>query len=170
MEISVFNNLPREEVVKSLLTCCSALRWAEQLADLRPFISIAALREASDACWADMGERDLLEAFDGHPKIGDPESLKQKYAATKSLATSEQSGVRFASDATIDELANSNQDYLDKFGFIFIICATGKSADEMLASIKARITNNRDQELVLAAEEQRKITNLRLNKLFEFSE
>ena len=113
-----------------------------------------------------MREQDLLEAFDGHPKIGDPDSLKKKYAATKKLATSEQSAVQYASDETIDELAACNQAYLDKFGFIFIICASGKSADEMLVSIKNRISNSRERELLLAAEEQRKITHLRLNKLF----
>ena len=154
-------------MVKSLLGCCSATRWAERLAGRRPFVSISALVESSDSCWGEMREQDLLEAFDGHPKIGDPDSLKKKYAATKELATNEQSAVQYASDETIDELAACNQAYLEKFGFIFIICATGKSADEMLVSIKNRISNTRERELRLAAEEQRKITNLRLNKLLD---
>lgn len=167
MDISAFNNLPKERVVDSLLECCSAPRWAERLADQRPFDSTSALLESSDACWAEMGEQDLLDAFDGHPKIGDPDSLKKKYASTKDLATSEQSGVHLASDETIDELATYNQSYLEKFGFIFIICATGKSAEEMLASIKNRMSNSRERELSVAAEEQRKITNLRLMKLLD---
>ena len=167
MEINILNNLPKGEVIAALLTCCNASRWAERVADQRPFGSTSALLESSDACWAEMHEQDLLEAFDGHPKIGDPDSLKKKYASTKTLATSEQSGVHLASDETIDELAKYNQIYLEKFGFIFIICATGKSADEMLASIKDRMPNDRERELSVAAEEQRKITNLRLKKLLD---
>lgn len=112
-----------------------------------------------------MQEPDWLEAFDGHPKIGDPASLKKKYHSTQALASEEQSGVREATDQHIADLAKANQSYLDRFGFIFIICATGKTAEEMLGTILDRLNNTRDQELRIAAKEQLKITHIRLENL-----
>ncbi len=167
VQIEDFNNLPKEQALAALMNCCSASRWAEQMVELRPFTSLPDLQASSQTVWAEMCEQDLLEAFDGHPKIGDPDSLKKKYASTKEIASGEQSAVKQASDQTIDELASHNQAYLDKFGFIFIVYATGKSADEMLAIIKKRLPSSREQELVLAATEQQKITANRINKLFE---
>ena len=108
-----------------------------------------------------------MQAFQGHPKIGDVGSLKAKYANTKELAAGEQSGMTVATDDVISTLAKGNLDYENKFGFIFIVCATGKSAQEMSELLQARLTNERTTELVNAAEEQRKIFQIRLNQLLE---
>ena len=131
----------------------------------RPYDSADALRLAADDNWRGLAEADYLQAFDGHPKIGDVGSLKAKYANTKELAAGEQSSVNEASDEVIRALADGNTRYQEKFGFIFIVCASGKSAGEMLALLQARLPNNRDRELANAAEEQRKIFHLRLEKL-----
>jgi OHCU decarboxylase len=122
------------------------------------------LLAAADAALP-LTEADWLEAFAAHPLIGDVDSLRAKYAATKTLAAGEQSGVASAGEATLAALAEVNRAYRDKFGFIFIVFATGKSAAEMLAILKSRIDNSREQEIRNAAVEQMKITRLRLQKL-----
>ena len=128
----------------------------------RPFGSQAALLAAAREEWFALSERDWLEAFSHHPKIGDRASLAARFPATHDLSAREQSGVASASARVIDELADANQTYLERFGFIFIVCATGKSAAEMLALLRARLPNDRATELRNAAEEQAKITALRL--------
>ncbi len=158
--------MSRADAYATLLQCCAATRWVDAVLDLRPYSSVEGLLQAAKNCWSSMEEPDYLEAFDGHPKIGDPASLKAKYAATHTMASNEQASVQQANEKIIMDLASCNQAYEDKFGFIFIICATGKSADEMLSSIKARLVSNREKELQLAAMEQGKITSLRIDKLF----
>ncbi len=113
-----------------------------------------------------MAVSDYMQAFDGHPKIGDPESLKEKYRGTHAMATDEQSAVKLATDQVLAELAQYNARYEKKFGYIFIVCATGKSAAEMLALIRSRIKNAPAEELNHAAREQAKITAVRISKLF----
>jgi OHCU decarboxylase len=110
-------------------------------------------------------EADWLEAFAAHPLIGDVDSLRKKYGATRDLAAGEQAGAAGAGAATLQELADLNRSYREMFGFIFIVFATGKSADEMLANLRSRLGNSRDEELRNAAAEQIKITRLRLEKL-----
>lgn len=112
-----------------------------------------------------LSDEDWLQAFDAHPKIGDVTSLKKKYANTHSLASGEQSATAAADESVLQRLKNGNDAYADKFGFIFIVCATGKSADEMLALLEARLPNTRAQEIENAAREQAKITHIRLDKL-----
>lgn len=131
----------------------------------RPYISAQAMIEAANKNWLELQEQDYLEAFDGHPKIGDVGSLKAKYSNTKELAAGEQSLVEVATDETIQALSDGNTAYQEKFGFIFIVCATGKSAAQMLSLLNDRLPNSREQELVNAAEEQRKIFQIRLEKL-----
>ena len=131
----------------------------------RPYSTADELRSAADKNWQGLDEHDYLQAFDGHPKIGDVESLKAKYANTKELAAGEQSSVNVASGDTIAALADGNSAYEEKFGFIFIVCATGKTAAQMTALLQARLPNERNQELINAAEEQRKIFQIRLEKL-----
>ena len=123
--------------------------------------------EKADEVWALSTEDDFLQAFEGHPEIGDVSTLREKYRNTEKLAGHEQSGVNSANEDTLQLLAQGNNDYKEKFGFIFIVCATGKSAEEMLQLLQQRLPNNRDEELANAAEEQRKITRIRLNKLLE---
>ncbi|MBE0406376.1 2-oxo-4-hydroxy-4-carboxy-5-ureidoimidazoline decarboxylase [Psychrobacter sp. FME5] len=167
LSLSQLNALSPADATSKFLTCCTSSRWASLLADARPFEDVDALMSASDAAWgqAQTEEANLLEAFDGHPQIGNVDSLKEKYRNTQDSAAHEQSGANNADDAVIEALAQGNQDYLDKFGFIFIVYATGKSAQEMLDLLLARLPNDRETELGNAAAEQNKITRLRLQKM-----
>lgn len=162
-----FNQMSLEDATSKLLTCCTSSKWAQQLASARPFADIEAMLAASDAAWtqAQTTEANLIEAFDGHPQIGNVASLKEKYRNTQDSAAHEQSGADEAEDKVLEALAQGNQDYLDKFGFIFIVFATGKSAQQMLDLLLARLPNDRDAELANAAAEQNKITRLRIQKL-----
>jgi OHCU decarboxylase len=121
------------------------------------------LLATADHEWWSLREEDWLEAFSSHPKIGEKKAAET--SRSDSWATEEQSGASHAASETLDALRQANQDYERRFGYIFIVCATGKSADEMLALLKSRIENEPDTELRIAAEEQRRITNIRLNKL-----
>ena len=131
------------------------------------FSSDQELLTRSENVWADLAEADYLEAFLAHPRIGDVDSLRQKYANTKAIAGGEQSGVDSADEATLQRLSAANDEYFDKFGFIFIVCATGKSAKQMLEILEARLPNDRDAEVANAAAEQLKITKIRLEKLVQ---
>ena len=165
MTLDQLNQLSREDAAQQFLQCCTAERWLQAMADNRPFPSAEAMAETANDIWATMAEADFLQAFEGHPKIGDVSSLKKKYAHTKQLAAGEQASVNDADDQVIEQLAQLNQQYDQRFGFIFIVCATGKSAAEMLAILASRIDNDRETELKNAAEEQRKILQIRLTKL-----
>jgi 2-oxo-4-hydroxy-4-carboxy-5-ureidoimidazoline decarboxylase len=165
MTLEEFNALSTGEAEKYLKDCNAAERWASQLTAARPFASVAEWKSAAEKIWLSLGEQDYLQAFEAHPMIGDVDSLRKKYASTKAMASGEQSGAAGADEATLAELSKLNHEYLEKFGFIFIVFATGKSAAEMLALLKARIGNDRETEIQNAAGEQLKITLLRLNKL-----
>lgn len=167
LSLSQFNALSQADATSKLLTCCTSTSWAHDVAAARPFTDIDDLLASSDDAWqqAQTQEANLLEAFDGHPQIGNVDSLKEKYRNTQDSAAHEQSGANNADDEVIEALAKGNQDYLDKFGFIFIVFATGKSAQEMLDLLLARLPNDRDTELLNAAAEQNKITRLRIQKL-----
>lgn len=167
MSVEGINQAGPAQAAHMFLQCCTAERWIDLMVGSRPYASAAQLREQADAHWAKMEEGDLLQAFDGHPKIGDVGSLKAKYANTKELAAGEQSGVNAASDTLIQRLADGNAAYQSRFGFIFIVCATGKSAGQMTDLLEARLANDRATELVNAAEQQRKILHIRLNQLLE---
>lgn len=165
MSLSSLNDAAQDDAVNMLRQCCSSDAWVNKMLGHRPYVDADALHIAADDSWKNLSEKDYLQAFDGHPKIGDVTSLKEKYASTKTLATGEQSGVEVAGDSVILKLAQGNADYEKKFGFIFIVCATGKSAKEMSDLLQARLKNNREIELKNAAEEQAKIFHLRLEKL-----
>lgn len=165
------NSQDPDERVQTLLTCCHCRRWAMDLAAEAPFESAAHLEERAEALWSQAGEAERLEAFAGHPQIGgDLEALRMRFAASgqersATWSGSEQAQVALASEQTLQRLAAQNRAYREKFGFIFIVCATGKSADEMLALLEARLPHDRDTELSIAAGEQAKITRIRLEKL-----
>ncbi len=165
MTISEFNKLSKEEAVNTLLLCCGSRNWAEQMAGNRPFTSRDEMFTKADEIWVNLPEQDWLLAFDHHPKIGDVDSLRKKFSSTRSWAESEQSGTAVASEKTLQQLAELNDEYLNKFGYIFIVCATGKSADEMLDILKSRIGNDPKEELKIAAGEQQQITQIRMKKL-----
>lgn len=159
------NQLSEQQAAFAFENCCTAQNWIEGMVAARPFASKEQCLQTAEQVWAKLGEADYLQAFEGHPKIGDVSSLKAKYAHTKALASGEQSSVNEASDEVIERLAQGNHEYHEKNGFIFIVCATGKSAAEMLELLEQRLPNPREQELVNAAAEQAKITAIRINKL-----
>ena len=149
---------------RALLTrACGASRWVDRMMARRPFGGDARLLRAARIEWFGLTEVDWLEAFSHHPKIGDRASLAARFPATHDLSSREQSAVNFASARVIEQLAEANQAYFERFGFIFIVCATGKSANEMLQLLRDRLVNDRATELRIAAEEQAKITALRLS-------
>jgi 2-oxo-4-hydroxy-4-carboxy-5-ureidoimidazoline decarboxylase len=161
--LEAWNNADESTATEAMLACCGAHRWAAQMVALRPIMNIVALSKAADQVWAAMGESDWMEAFAFHPRIGEREA----YAASgKSIAWSaqEQAGTSNATNDVMRELAEGNAQYEQRFGFTYIVCATGKSADEMLAILKRRLANDRETELREAAEQQRQITQIRLGK------
>jgi 2-oxo-4-hydroxy-4-carboxy-5-ureidoimidazoline decarboxylase len=131
----------------------------------RPFEDETELLAAASRLWNQLGPDDWKEAFSHHPKIGDINSLRKTFAATSAWAEGEQSGVHGASEETLGMLAESNAEYERRFGYIYIVCATGKSAGEMLALLVERLKNNPETELSVAATEQLKIIHIRLEKL-----
>ncbi|MET4693833.1 2-oxo-4-hydroxy-4-carboxy-5-ureidoimidazoline decarboxylase [Endozoicomonas lisbonensis] len=145
--------------------CCTSERWVQAMVSARPFSSQENLLAKADEYWQQCDINDILQAFEGHPKIGDINSLKAKYANTSQMAGHEQSGTEGADDKTLNALAEGNRVYEERFGYIFIVCATGKSAAEMLTLLQARLDNPPGDELIIAAAEQQKITRIRLNKL-----
>ncbi len=135
-----------------------------------PFIpadDMVELLEDAEEQWFGCNEADWKEGFAHHPKIGDLESIGKKYASTAQWALGEQSGVRTATQQTISALAEGTGLYEKKFGYNFIVCATGKSAEEMLEMLQSRLTNTPENEIRIAADEQNKITQLRLEKLLD---
>ena len=138
-------------------TCCGSTRWVEGMMKHRPFGSQAALIASAQIVWDELSQPDWLEAFAHHPKIGDRAALRAKFAATRHLSEREQSGVDSASDEVLDALAAGNREYEQKFGYIFIVCATGKSAGEMLALLRERLANAPEHEIRVARAEQLKI-------------
>lgn len=167
MTLDELNNLSAGDATHVFTQCCAARNWVQQMVTARPFANIEELFNVSDRLWLGLSEADFLEAFEAHPQIGNVDSLRAKYAGTKTLAAGEQSSVAVASEQTLQDLADGNRVYLEKFGFIFIVFATGKSAEQMLSLLRERLPNDRQAEIKNAAEEQRKITVLRLQKLLD---
>lgn len=161
------NRLDDAAARATLERCCGARRWVERMCAGRPYRDRAALAAAAERAFEGLERADWLEAFARHPRIGDIASLRAKYASTAAWAGEEQRGAAAASDGTLEALADGNRAYERRFGYIFIVCATGKSADEMLALLQARMPNPPEREIGVAAEEQMKITRLRLEKLLE---
>jgi allantoicase len=164
--VDYLNGLGDAEAIDAFTRCCGARRFAEAMTGQRPFASRAALFGEAEAQWWRLSPADWLEAFTHHPKIGgDVEALRAKFGATAAWSEGEQAGATGADEATLEALAHGNTAYLERFGFIFIVCASGKSAAEMLALLDDRLPNDPAQEIFTAAGEQAKITALRLEKL-----
>jgi 2-oxo-4-hydroxy-4-carboxy-5-ureidoimidazoline decarboxylase len=163
---ALLSGLAAEDARAALLRCCGSRRWVEGMLARRPFADAGALLAAADEVWGGLAAPDFLEAFTHHPRIGaSVDELREKFRATSRWSGEEQGGVAEADAQTLEALAALNADYAARFGFIFIVCATGKSAAEMLALLQARIHNEPEAELRIAAGEQAKITRLRLEKL-----
>jgi allantoicase len=160
-----FNALVPGQAEDALLGCCGSAEWARRVAGARPFASRDALCQTADEVWGSLGEKDWLEAFARHPRIGQRRAARPQREQDRRWSEQEQSGTHDAEAATMEALAAGNQAYEQKFGFIFIVCATGKSAAEMLELFLRRLPNAPAEELRVAAEEQRKITRIRLEKL-----
>ena len=164
-DLAPLNGLSDADSRTALLRCCGASRWADQMAARRPFANESELLAVATAIWRSLERADWLEAFAAHPKIGDLDTLRSKFAHTAEWSAQEQGGMSAAAEATIQALAAGNRTYEMKFGHIFIVFATGKSAAEMLLLLNDRLKNDKPTELRAAAEEQRKITALRLEKM-----
>jgi len=158
-----FNALPPRAATAALKDCCGATRWAEQMAAARPFESPDALLEATDRIWSALAPEDWLEAFAAHPRIGGRKGHQSARGA--SWSRSEQSGMASAEDDIRRRLAAGNAAYFERFGYTFIICASGRSAAEMLENLESRLGNEPERELSAAAEQQRLITRLRLSRM-----
>jgi OHCU decarboxylase len=158
-----WNQASTNEAKTALLSCCASERWAEGVTALRPIASEEDLFTAADEVWSTMQEPDWMQAFRAHPRIGDRKPVHAS-AQSKAWSQQEQSSTSAAQAQILAELAEGNQRYEDLFGFIYIICATGKSAEEMLAILKRRLSSDRQTELREAAEQQRQITQIRLRK------
>src|SRR5215213_7090407 len=161
------NTLTADEAVKELLQCCGSKRWAAEITNRRPYPSLEILIAAAHDIWWSLDQSDWLEAFRSHPKIGDKKAADRVSAQSQQWSGQEQSGVASASQETAISLAALNRDYEQKFGFIFIICATGKTSEEMLVALRERLQHDTQAELPIAAAEQSKITELRLKKLLQ---
>ncbi|MCY7293888.1 2-oxo-4-hydroxy-4-carboxy-5-ureidoimidazoline decarboxylase [Alteromonas sp. a30] len=164
MTLDTLNTLPEQEADAWFGQCCAATKWRKQMTQQRPFTSLESIKKAAVSIWNTLEETDFLEAFEAHPMIGDVASLKAKFAHTQAMASHEQKGASEADDSVLQRLSELNHAYLNKNGFIFIICATGLSAQIMLEALEERIHHSREEELRIAAQQQIQITLLRLEK------
>lgn len=163
---TLLNALSEREARAALERCCGAARWVALMLARRPYGDREALFAAAEECYKQLGPSDYLEAFSHHPRIGgDLAALRARFTTTASWSSDEQAGASGASDETLEALRGGNLQYEARFGHIFIVCASGKSAAEMLELLRARLGNSPERELAIAAEEQLAITRLRLDKL-----
>ncbi|MGQ0738957.1 MAG: 2-oxo-4-hydroxy-4-carboxy-5-ureidoimidazoline decarboxylase [Bacteroidota bacterium] len=165
MTLEELNTISQPQLREELLKCCGSSTWAKMMMAYFPADNLEELLEHAEEMWYECSTDDWKEAFAHHPKIGDAGSLPEKFASTAAWASGEQSGVNAASEETIETLATGNKNYEAKFGYIFIVCATGKSAEEMLGILRLRLPNSPEEEIKIAAAEQNKITKLRIEKL-----
>ncbi len=163
MTLAEFNALPSALAESLLIDCCGSARWAARVNSRRPFANAEVLLKAADSIWWNLDRTDWLEAFSHHPQIGDKPASGSESA--RQWAEGEQTGARAASDEVKARLARANRAYFEKFGYIYIVCATGKTAEGMLAILNQRLQNDLPSEISVAAEQQRLITRIRLEKL-----
>ena len=161
--LDAFNSIDNDTALASLISCCASHRWALSVATLRPFKDEEALFTIADFIWNKMQEPDWMEAFRAHPRIGERKPA-QASAQSKEWSSQEQATVHDSHAEILAALAAGNLRYEQQFGFTYIVCATGKSAEEMLAILQTRLANDRHTELREAAEQQRQITQIRLRK------
>jgi OHCU decarboxylase len=164
------NAVSSERASQLLGACCGCQRWVTRMIEARPFESKDAVLAEADRIWNALPRRDWLEAFMHHPRIGETNAAAAQDSRAQGWSAGEQAGVATAVDETRAALARVNRAYEQRFGFIYIVCASGKSADEMLNLARERLENDPETELRVAAEEQRKITRLRLSRLLDSPE
>lgn len=161
--LATWNAASANAAFDAMIACCGARRWALAMIGLRPFTNVVALSLAADEVWSNMEEADWMEAFACHPRIGE---RKIAHATAKSAEWSreEQASANTAAERVLDELIAGNALYEQRFGFTYIVCATGKTAEEMLAILNRRLARDRATELREAVEQQRQIMQIRLGK------
>lgn len=165
-EVAVLNKLALDMLYSELYRCCGSSTWVSSMVKSMPFQSVMHLRACAEYHWYNCSESDWMEAFSNHPRIGDVNALKEKFAKNPNAwEGGEQSGADDASVTTIQLLKDGNDAYDAKFGFLFLVCASGKTAEEMLVLLTERMNNEKESEVLIAAGEQNKITHLRLGKL-----
>lgn len=165
LELASLNSVSPSQAEEEFLKCCGSKNWAQQLASARPFANHNELIAEAERVWWSLDSADWLEAFRSHPKIGEKQAAAPTALEARQWSEDEQSGIRDSAQQTLDALAKLNQTYEEKFGYIFIVCASGKNSEEMLGLLRDRLKNNAAEELRIAAGEQAKITELRLRKL-----
>lgn len=165
MNLETLNELPAAEAESRFLDCCGSRAWARAMVEARPFEDVGGLLLMAERIWKELGAEDWLEAFAAHPKIGAKKAAPAQQARSAEWSKGEQAGMDNSDEQVRERLAEANRRYEDKFGYIYIVCATGKSAEEMLGICRSRLGNTPETELPVAAEEQRKITGIRLEKL-----
>ncbi len=166
--LKAINSLEKKESINGFKKCCGSTKWATSMTVARPFESINSLYQKADQIWFNLNNEDWMEAFSHHPRIGaNIETLREKFKNTAQWSNDEQKGIQSATDETLLALQKGNLEYEKKFGHIFLICASGKSAKEMLDSLLERMKNDIKSELKIAITEQSKITKLRLEKWME---
>jgi OHCU decarboxylase len=165
MNLKQINAWTEDEARESFKRCCGSTRWSEEMVRRRPYESEPALLETALRTWWGLSQADWLEAFAAHPRIGDMEALRARFAATADWTSREQAGAVVASADVLRELADLNGRYEARFGYIFIVCATGKTAEEMLELLRRRLSSDAESEIKVAAGEQIKITRIRLERI-----
>ena len=164
-KIGSLNRLAGAQARKALLDCCGSSAWVDRMLSLRPFAGVEQLLDCADRVWSQLEEKDQMEAFRHHPPIGGKKAGARQSRKAQRWSAGEQSQAQSASPETFARLAEANRAYYEKFGTVFLICATGKSAEEILDNLRARLANDWAAEARIAAEQQRQITRLRLEKL-----
>lgn len=157
--IDRLNGLSRRALIKELLLVCHSLRWAERVTDARPYVDQQQLLDQADHVWQELDPADWLEALHGHPRIG------EDGGSSREFSTAEQSGMAEADDAVRAAIADGNRLYEATFGHVFLISAAGRSPQDILGNLQARLHNEATLEVQIAAQEHRRITRLRLQKL-----
>ena len=160
MTLHELNISGESQAQKALLACCGSFRWTGQMTARRPFDNAEIVHATAHDIWWSLEKSDWLEAFACHPKIGESKSGSD-------WSSQEQKGMATASAGIADAISTLNREYQKRFGYIFIVCATGKSAAEIRDLLEQRLKNDPQKELRLAAAEQLKITHLRLDKLLQ---
>jgi 2-oxo-4-hydroxy-4-carboxy-5-ureidoimidazoline decarboxylase len=159
-----WNAVSAEDAVKEIQPCCGSKAWAGEMAARRPFPDVTTLLAASDETWSNLSAEHWMEAFRSHPRIGESRAVQSAPTQSATWSTQEQKNVGAADDAVKAALAEANREYEQRFRHIFIVCATGKSAPEILEILRSRLHNDDAAELQEAAEQQRQITRIRLTK------
>lgn len=164
--VAALDALPPSEAAPLLEACCGSTAWVNRMLVHRPFTTLSVMLRAAENVWWDLTPDDWREAFDHHPRIGETTAVVRQGESARAWSADEQRGASVAAEDTRRQLAEGNREYERRFGHIYLVCATGKTAEEMLAMLQQRMSNDPETELRVAAGEQAKITRLRLLKMF----